>query len=221
MKRVNSIQQLPSFPTLEQEITQWDAGYQRVAGLDEAGRGALAGPVVAAAVILPPEVDIIHELSGVRDSKLMTPLQRQIWASKIKQSVLDWSIGTASHAEIDMKGIVPATNLAMLRALENLASPPQYLMIDYLVLPEMQLPQKAIIKGDRICLSIAAASILAKTYRDELMLALDIQYPQYHFARHKGYGTAEHRQILSIAGPSEIHRKSFHLKELLLSPHPG
>lgn len=198
----------------------WNIGYRQLAGLDEAGRGALAGPVVAAAVILPQDVEISSRLSGVRDSKLMTPLQRQKWALQIKQAAVAWSIGMASHAEIDNAGIVPATNLAMLRALEKLSSPPQYLLIDYLVLSGTGLPQKAIIKGDRLCLSIAAASVLAKTYRDELMVALDKAYPQYHFAKHKGYGTKEHRRILAVIGNSEIHRKSFQLKELLQAPIP-
>jgi len=221
MKRLKPVQPLPLFPTLEQETALWKVGYQQVAGLDEAGRGALAGPVVAAAVILPQDAEIIRRLSGVRDSKLMTPLQRQNWALEIKQAALAWSIGTASHAEIDGVGIVPATHRAMLRALDNLAAPPHYLLIDYLVLSGTQLPQIAMIKGDRVCLSIAAASVLAKTYRDELMLGMDKEYPPYQFARHKGYGTRKHYEILSAIGPCEIHRKTFRLKELLQAPLPG
>ena len=220
MKTEKRMLSLPLFPTLEQEKALWDGGYRLLAGLDEAGRGALAGPVVAAAVILPQDLEISCRLSGVRDSKLMTPLQRQYWALQIKQAALAWSIGSASHAEIDSAGIVPATKLAMLRALEKLASPPQYLLIDYLVLTGTRLPQKAIIKGDRLCLSIAAASVLAKTNRDELMGALDNEYPLYRFAKHKGYGTQEHRRLLAINGPSEIHRKTFQLKELLQPPLP-
>ena len=220
MKRANLATSLPLFPNLDQETALWDGGYHHLAGLDEAGRGALAGPVAAAAVILPPHVEIIRILSGVRDSKLMTPLQRQNWALQIKQAAISWSIGIASHAEIDTLGIVPATNLAMLRALENLAIPPQYLLIDYLVLSGTRLPQKAIIKGDRLSLSIAAASVLAKTFRDELMLTLDKEYPPYRFAKHKGYGTKEHRRILAGIGPSEIHRKTFHLKNILQASFP-
>jgi len=204
---------LPAFnPTLEEEQRLWVQGYQYLAGLDEAGRGALAGPVSAAAVILPAESSISRRLDGVRDSKLMTAGQRQQWAAVIKDNALAWGVACASNREIDDLGIVPATRLAMLRALERLSLPPQYLLIDYVRQAVSSLPQKAIIKGDRLCLSIASASVLAKTHRDEIMIAQDRLYPVYNFARHKGYGTLEHRRILASVGGCEIHRRSFHMK---------
>ena len=204
--------QLPLNPTLEEELRLWAQGYQKLAGLDEAGRGALAGPVSAAAVILPVDKGISRRLNGVRDSKLMTSIQRQHWAAIIKENALAWAVACASNQEIDDLGIVPATRLAMLRALKALSYVPQYLLIDYIRQPVSSLPQKAIVKGDRLCLSIAAASVLAKTHRDEIMVAQDSLYPGYNFARHKGYGTLEHRRILASIGGCEIHRRSFHLK---------
>jgi ribonuclease HII len=205
------------FPTLEFEQNLWRDGFARIAGIDEAGRGAWAGPVSAAAVILPPDPSIIRDLAQVRDSKLMTPLARETWAPRIKSAALAWGVGLASAVEIDRLGILPATKLAATRAINALAPThanlfPDYLLTDYLIFPEIDLPQTALVKGDKRSLSISAASVLAKTARDALMQTMDVQYPGYSFARHKGYGTQVHRDALKKIGMCEIHRKSFSIK---------
>lgn len=205
----NNTPDLPRSPSLSLELPLWAAGLVRVGGLDEAGRGAWAGPVSAAVVVLPPDPGCQLCLSGVRDSKLMTARQRAIWAETIRMTASEWAVGLASAAEIDALGIVPATRLAMLRALNQLAAPPQHLLIDALRLPDVSQPQSALIKGDRRSLSIAAASVLAKTARDEILIGLDAEYPGYGFARHKGYGTALHQQALLEQGPCGQHRRSF------------
>lgn len=204
----------PFFPDLSLEIQLWAWEKQAVAGIDEAGRGALAGPVSAAAVILPPEENILSRLDGVRDSKLMRPAERCFWAREIKTAALAWMVGYASAAEIDRIGILPATRLAMSRAINRLAHPPAHLLLDYVLLPDCDLPQTALIKGDRSCLSIAAASVLAKTERDARLAVYDRIYPGYSFAQHKGYGTAKHRAALNRLGPSPIHRRCFNWKEI-------
>jgi len=198
---------LHPFPNLEFERNLWIDGFPRIAGIDEAGRGAWAGPVAAAAVILPADPTLTRTLNRVRDSKLMTPLARETWAPRIKKSALDWGVGFASADEIDTLGILPATKLAATRALENLL--PDYLITDYLIFPEIDLPQTALVKGDQRSLSVAAASVLAKTTRDALMCKLDGHYPGYGFARHKGYGTRLHQELIRKLGRCEIHRKSF------------
>jgi ribonuclease HII len=200
-------------PDLSHEKKLWLA-YQHVAGLDEAGRGALAGPVCVGAVILPSvNPHLLETLSGVRDSKQLTPRKRDHLAPRIKESVLAWGIGFASAAEIDELGIVPATRLAAGRALEAVSILPDFLLTDFrLELPELDVSQAALVKGDQRSLSIAAASILAKTARDELMVGLDAQYPQYGFARHKGYGSLTHRRAIAALGFTPIHRKTFHIK---------
>ncbi|MDP2994319.1 MAG: ribonuclease HII [Anaerolineales bacterium] len=198
---------LHPFPTLEFERNLWNDGFTRIAGIDEAGRGAWAGPVAAAAVILPADPSLTRTLNRVRDSKLMTPLARETWAPRIKESAVGWGVGFASEEEIDTLGIVPATKLAATRALENLL--PDYLITDYLIFPEIDLPQTALVKGDQRSLSVAAASVLAKTARDALMRELDGQYPGYGFARHKGYGTRLHQMAIKKLRRCEIHRKSF------------
>ena len=201
---------IPPHPNCSIEASLWQAGLSLVAGLDEAGRGAWAGPVFAAAVVLPPEPGIENFLSGVRDSKQMSPAQRQHWAGEIQLSALAWGIGWAEAVEIDQIGILPATRLAMARAVEQLGEIPQYLLVDgNFKLPELPLPQQALIKGDRRSLSIAAASVLAKTVRDSLLTYYEADYPGYGFARHKGYGTALHRSTLQNLGPCAIHRRSF------------
>jgi ribonuclease HII len=194
-------------PTLEFEINIWNASFARIAGVDEAGRGAWAGPVAAAAVILPPNPALIHTLDKVRDSKLMTPLARERWAPRIKESALGWGVGFASAREIDTLGIIPATKLAAVRALEALY--PDYLITDYLVFREIDLPQTALVKGDQRSLSVAAASVLAKTARDAVMRELDDQFPGYGFGRHKGYGTHLHQEAIKNLKRCDIHRKSF------------
>lgn len=193
--------------TFEQGL--WSGGITFVAGVDEAGRGAWAGPVAAGAVILPRLPDLTERLCGVRDSKQMTARQRARWAEIIRSLACSWGVGFSTAEEIDAQGILPATRLAMQRALNQLAPGPQYLLVDAVRLPQVELPQQALIKGDARVLSIAAASVLAKTARDELMIALEDSYPGYSLARHKGYGTAAHRAALQLLGPCAIHRRSF------------
>lgn len=201
---------IPSHPNCSIEANLWQSGLGLVAGLDEAGRGAWAGPVFAAAVILPPEPGMESALAGVRDSKQMTPQARQHWAGEIQLTALAWGIGWAEAVEIDQIGILPATRLAMARAVEQLEEIPQYLLVDgNFLLPQIPLPQQALIKGDQRSLSIAAASVLAKTTRDSLLIDYETDYPGYGFARHKGYGTALHRSALQDLGPCAIHRRSF------------
>ena len=207
----------PKYPTLDFEQNLWNAGYSHIAGIDEAGRGAWAGPVCAAAVILPPEPSLTSILPQVRDSKLMTPLARETWAPRIRAVALAWGVGFASSQEIDNLGILSSTKLAALRALSELcpAIPsrvpllPDYLLTDYLLFPSLDLPQTALVKGDQLSLSVAAASVLAKTARDAHMRELDGGYPGYGFARHKGYGTHIHQLAIRQLGLCEIHRKSF------------
>jgi ribonuclease HII len=175
-----------------------------VAGIDEVGRGAWAGPVVAGAVILPRTRRQWRVLSHVRDSKLLSPQQRQALCEPIRSIALTSGIGMATREEIDQLGIVPAT-----RAVAALAIPPDALLIDALKLGDLALPQMGIIHGDQISLSIACASILAKVTRDRMMVELDAELPGYAFAHHKGYGTAEHRAALETLGASREHRLSF------------
>jgi ribonuclease HII len=197
------------YPTLTCEQELWKAGFTHIAGIDEAGRGAWAGPVYAAVVILPPDPTLIRILDRVRDSKLMTPKMRQAWAPRIREAAHAWAVGFASAQEIDVFGILPSTRLAATRALLSLS--PDYLLTDYLIFPNIELPQTALVKGDRLSLSVAAASVLAKTARDADMCGMDDKYPDYGFARHKGYGTSLHRQALLKMGRCEIHRKSFNI----------
>ena len=201
---------LTSSPSLSFEQTLWEAGYRTIAGIDEAGRGALAGPVAAGAVILPCQADLLDTLHGVRDSKLMTAHARQTWREVICQIAVCWAVGFASHAEVDALGILPATHLAVYRAIEQLEPTPDYLITDYLILSELELPQTGLVKGDRRALSVAAASILAKTARDQIMLEAGKYYQAYGFEQHKGYGTRQHRQALARLGSTPLHRLSFH-----------
>ena len=203
---------LPPAPDLTFEQALWHQGILRVAGLDEAGRGALAGPVYAAAVILPMGSDGLAEaLAGVRDSKQLSPQQRERLAPIIQSRTLAWSVGWAEAAEIDEQGIAPATRLAFCRALEGLRTPAEHLLLDYFRLPEVELAQTALVKGDQRSLSIACASILAKTARDAFMRAEGAYFPGYGFAQNKGYGTAKHRAALDALGPCPLHRISFNL----------
>jgi len=198
-------------PDLTFEKALWQAGVEAVAGIDEAGRGALAGPVAAAAVVLPPEDDMLALLAGVRDSKQMTPAQRNRWSVQIKKLALAWGVGFASAGEIDQLGILPATRLAAERALGELGLTPGHLILDYLFLTESQLPQTSLVKGDQRSLSVAAASVLAKTTRDAELVRLDEQFPGYGFSRHKGYGTSVHCAAMQSLGLSPVHRQTFHL----------
>jgi ribonuclease HII len=191
-------------PDLTHETNLWPH-YKYVAGLDEAGRGALAGPVAVGAVILPhgnPTL-LASTLAGARDSKQMTPRARARLAIQIKDVALNWSVGFAAAVEIDTQGIVRATRLAAMRALRQFSLSPQYLLTDFrLELPHLELPQTSLVKGDAHCLSIACASILAKTERDALMLDLDERHPGYQLGKHKGYGTQAHRSALRRLGVS-------------------
>jgi len=201
-------------PHISFESDLWDEGILHIAGLDEAGRGALAGPVSVGAVILPNDKTLLTStLAGARDSKQLTPRKRASLAKPIMEAAVAWAVGFATPLEIDLQGIVRATRLAALRALHQFTITPQYLLTDFrLELPQINIPQTSIIKGDAHCLSIACASILAKTERDSLMRELDLQYPGYGLGKHKGYGTQAHRSVLKRLGSSDIHRKTFNVK---------
>jgi ribonuclease HII len=204
---------MPSF--IEEELLAAQ-GYRFIAGVDEAGRGALAGPVVAAAVILPPGLNEPW-LEEVRDSKLLTPQQRELFFNHIHQVAVAIGIGAISPELVDREGIVIATRMAMKQAVEQLSPQPESLLIDYLLLPEVSLPQKGIIDGDNLCLSIACASIIAKVARDRLMVDFDRAYPGYGLVRNKGYGTEEHLGSLFRLGPCPIHRQTFSpIRDILL-----
>jgi len=197
-------------PDLHEELTLYAAGRIRVAGIDEAGRGAWAGPVCAAAAVLPLNLPNLADLlSGVRDSKLLSPARREALLPIIQRVAEAVGVGWGSPAEVDETGIAPATRQAMARAVAGLNGKVDALLIDYVRLPELDLPQRALPKADVHCLSVAAASIVAKVTRDRLMIALDEDYPGYGFARHKGYGTRQHREALERLGPSPIHRMSW------------
>ena len=195
---------------VDQERELWGAGYRRVAGLDEAGRGSWAGPVVAAAVVLPPDCpDVASALCDVRDSKALTPRRREALFPLICETALAVGVGMASSDFIDTHRIIKATQQSMIMALRNLSFAPDYLLIDALKLPQVDVLQLALIKGDTHVLSIAAASIVAKVFRDRLMIALEGYQPGYGFAAHKGYGTPGHRAALERLGPCWAHRLSF------------
>jgi len=200
---------IPARPDLSFENSLWEQHITLLAGIDEAGRGCLAGPVAAAAVILPMDPGIQDHLSGVRDSKQLSPKQRELEAEAIKKIALSWQVGFCSAQEIDRLGILPATRTAVRRALSGLDPRPEHLLIDYLTLPEISTPQTRLVKGDLRSLSIAAASILAKTSRDQLMIKIHDRFPYYDWQSNKGYGTAAHRKALREHGPCSEHRKSF------------
>ena len=195
-------------PTFDQEAALQAQGYRLIAGVDEVGRGALAGPVMAAAVILPLGVDFPW-LGSVRDSKQLSPKQRERVFDLVQRAGIPFGLGSVPHATIDEVGIVQATRMAMAQAVESLPSRPDFLLVDALSLPEVDLPQKGIIRGDQLSFSIACASIVAKVSRDRQMMELDGMYPGYGLARHKGYGTRQHLQCLGQLGPCAIHRRSF------------
>ena len=208
---INNLQ-TPSF--IEEKLLEAQ-GYQHIAGIDEAGRGALVGPVVAAAVILPCHIDAPW-LNLVKDSKQLSPATRELLFHHIHEIAISVGIGMATNEVIDAQGIIKATRLAMQLAINQLSPLPQSLLIDYMLLPEVSLPQKGITNGDRLCFSIACASIMAKVTRDQLMIELDKIYPGYGLAQHKGYGTKKHLACLYKLGPSPIHRRSFRpIKDLI------
>lgn len=196
-------------PTWQEEAALAMAGYTHVAGVDEAGRGAWAGPVVAAAVVLPDAAVLRLLQAGVRDSKQLTWTQRDRLYDVIRHEATTVGVGIVPPTTIDEAGIVPATRQAMGQAIARLAPAPDHLLVDFVDLPDVQIPQRAIVKGDRRCLSIAAASVIAKVTRDRLMVALDAEYQGYGFARHKGYGTPGHRQALRERGVCPAHRRTY------------
>jgi ribonuclease HII len=203
---------LPIQPKDYFERMYYSQGYQRIAGLDEVGRGPLAGPVVASAVILPKE-GIGEELF---DSKKISPKKREELYKRIFSKALGVGIGTVGQEEIDLLNIFQATLKAMALAIENLPILPDFLLIDGLQSLRLSIPQKPIRKGDQLSNSIAAASIVAKVTRDRMMLEYHQRYPQYNFAKHKGYGTKEHRIAIGRFGICELHRKTFRgVKEYL------
>ncbi len=179
-----------------------------MAGVDEVGRGCLAGPVVAAAVIMPCDKRLPW-YQQVRDSKLLTPEQRTLLSPVIHDAAISIGTGVVSAEMIDNQGMTQAVRFAMKLALDQLLPLPEYVLIDYLTLPDLSFPQKGVIDGDTLCFSIACASIVAKVFRDHLMVELDKKYPGYGFALNKGYGTEEHIRCLHKLGPSPIHRRSF------------
>jgi len=196
-------------PDLACERRAWEQGRRLMAGIDEAGRGAWAGPVVAAAVILPaPQEGLLARLSAVRDSKLLSAAQRERCYEAIVDVAVALGVGSVDAAGIDRLGIVPATRAAMLQAVAALGVDPDFYLIDAVRLP-VAAPQRNLVKGDRSCLSIAAASIIAKVTRDRWMAAYDADWPCYGLARHKGYGTPEHRRALHTLGPTPLHRYSY------------
>ena len=192
------------------ELELWAAGLRAVAGVDEVGRGALAGPVVAAAVILPPNSEAVAPLIGrVDDSKQLTARQREALFDEIAGTALAVGVGRCEARDVDAWGIVPATRQAMLLALASLACPPDYVLLDFLTLPELTCNQRGIPHGDALSLSIAAASIVAKVTRDRWMCEQDDAYPGYGFRQHKGYATEHHRDAIVRLGPCSLHRMSF------------
>ena len=191
-------------PSSRYERAARSAGYRAIAGLDEAGRGALFGPVFAAAVVLDPA----RQIRGLDDSKQLDPERREILAERIRERAVAWAIGAADAYEIDRVNILEASRLAMQRALNRLGVVCDYLLLDAIRIASV-LPQKPLIGGDGLCFSIAAASILAKTARDQALMRWDAVFPHYGLARNKGYGTRDHIQALERIGPTALHRFSF------------
>ena len=196
-------------PGLDLEITHWSENRLIVAGVDEAGRGALAGPIVAACVVLPPYANLRDNLLQVRDSKTMTATDRDHWAQVIWQVALGIGIGRVEASEIDKTGIQPANQKAMLLAIEACPCTPDFILSDFIHWKNPPAHFQRYKKGESISLSIAAASIIAKTTRDAIMLQAQDHYPQFLFGRNKGYGTAAHLQALAIHGRCPLHRKTF------------
>ncbi len=195
-------------PTFQEEAKLKSQGYELIAGIDEAGRGSLAGPVVAGAVILPAAADLPW-LDLVRDSKKLKPRERESLFEVITREAVAVGVGVVPPQVIDSINILRATKMAMMQAVEKLGRQPHFLLIDRVTLSQCPIPQRGITKGDELCLSIACASIVAKVTRDRLMEEFDGIYPGYGFGRHKGYGTKEHLSRLEKLGPSPIHRLYF------------
>jgi ribonuclease HII len=195
-------------PSFAEEKLLRAQGLIYIAGVDEVGRGALMGPVMAAAVMLPDNCKGKWK-SRVRDSKQLSPGEREYLYPFIKEAAVSIGVGASSNEVIDSVGIARATRLAMISAIEQLVPQPQFVLIDYFILKEMILPQKGVVDGDSLCFSIACASIIAKVTRDRLVTEMDKDYPGYGFAEHKGYGTRQHLKCLRDKGPCRLHRRSF------------
>lgn len=200
---------VPEYPSLDFETRLWGRGLNYIAGIDEVGRGALAGPVYVGAVILPVNDTVSEELSGVRDSKMMEPAEREFWVPIIQETAVAHALGWASCKEIDRWGIAPATRMAAKRAINALAVRPQHILLDYISLSRVDLPQTSMAAGDALCLSVAAASVIAKVARDAKLCELDRRYPKYGFASHKGYYCDDHVKAIKKHGPCVQHRRSF------------
>lgn len=221
-------------PNWKNELELHARGYKLIAGVDEAGRGAWAGPLVAGAVIFrhPDEVtssltaqDLLEALSCLKDSKMLSALMREKLLPAIQSLALATGVGIVSPGLVDVIGVGPANRLAMARAVRDLGVWPDFLLLDAFRVPSMPLPQRPIVKGDATCMSIAAASIVAKVARDHIMCGHESDYPGYSFAQHKGYGTRMHVNALSTLGVSPLHRRSYApIKAIMLGlpwPPPG
>ena len=195
-------------PNYHEEQELFAQGFRNICGVDEVGRGCLAGPIMAGAVILPNDISL-EKLSKVRDSKMLSAKSRSLLHQVIMGITPFVGIGAVSAEEIDQLGINPANNLAMVRSIQNLPVSPGFILVDAVKIAGLTVPSKSIIKGDSKCLSIACASIVAKVVRDTLMVEFDKLYPDYGLGANKGYGTKIHLEALRIHGPSPIHRKSF------------
>jgi ribonuclease HII len=199
-----------ALPNLDKEMTLREQGFRFIAGLDEAGRGAWAGPVVAAAVMLPLDrSDLIAVLAGLDDSKKLRPNQREQFFELIHEVALAVGVGLVPAALVDELNVLEATRQAMQQALSELKMPPDYLLLDHVRMPAVALPQAAFPKADRLSLTVATASVVAKVTRDRLMVQYNQEYPGYAFDRHKGYGTAAHQVVLAELGPCPLHRMSY------------
>lgn len=196
---------------LKTEKSYFDKGFRLIGGLDEAGRGPLAGPVVAACVVVGPDFKIDHpDMELIADSKKLTPKKREYLFHIIKEKALAVEIGVVNNGTIDKINIMQASFLAMRRAIKKLPLEPDYIILDGgFKIPKLKTPQSAIVRGDATVWTIAAASIIAKVSRDWMMTEIDKQYPQYQFAKHKGYGTKDHMDLLKKYGPCPLHRFSF------------
>ena len=203
------------YATLKEERKLWKKGFKLVCGVDEVGRGCFAGPVVAGAVIF--DQDCVFP-EGIADSKLLKPKNREILSKKIQECAKAWAVGEISVRDINKYGIGKATQMAFRKALKNLATTPDFIIIDAFSIGHLNRKKQQPIKGgDRISVSIAAASIIAKVYRDKLMRSYHKKYPAYHFAKHKGYGTKLHQQAIYKHGLTKLHRTSFNLTKFLPS----
>lgn len=200
-------------PTLDIESELWQEGYSLICGIDEVGRGCFAGPVVVGAVVFPQDVVLPEDIA---DSKLLKPRQREKLAEEIKKIAIVWSVAEISVRHINKLGIGKATQMAFRKSIRLLSKSPDFVLIDAFYIKHLNRKRQRPIKnGDKICASISAASIIAKVYRDKLMKKLHKKYPQYGFAKHKGYGTTQHQEAIRKYGLSRIHRQSFNLQKFL------